>query len=89
MSGSFSTPGDLEGFGLTTAQIIYRRPDHLDLLQEFVWQQYDLFPDFPGLEKFLAFWEEEIEGPLYSVTVAHARLIQPTELKALRSATRH
>jgi uncharacterized protein Usg len=89
MSVSFSTRGDLDGFGLTTAQIIYRRPDHLDLLQEFVWQQYDLFPDFPGLEKFLAFWEEEIEGPLYSVTVAHARLIQPTELQALRSATRH
>jgi uncharacterized protein Usg len=82
-------PDDLEGFGLTTAQIVYRRPDHLDLLQEFVWQQYDLFPRFPGLEKFLAFWEEEIEGPLYSVTVAHARLIRPIEITALRSATRH
>jgi uncharacterized protein Usg len=81
--------GDLEGYGLTTAQIVYRRPDHLDLLQEFVWQEYDLFPRFPGLEKFLAFWEEEIEGPLYSVTVAHARLIRPTEIGALRSATRH
>jgi len=80
---------DLENYGLTTAQIVYRLPDHRDVLQEFLWQHYDVFPQFPGLEKFLAFWEEKIEGPLHSVTVAHARLIRPTELSALRSATRH
>jgi uncharacterized protein Usg len=80
---------DLEAYGLTTAQIVYRQPDHLDLLQEFLWQQYDVFPQFPGLHKFLAFWEEKIEGPLYSVTVAHARLIHPAEISALRSASRH
>jgi uncharacterized protein Usg len=79
----------LDGYGLTTAQIIYRLPDNQRLLQEFLWQQYDTFPTFPTLEKFLAFWEEKIEGPLHSVTVAHARLIRPVELAALRSATRH
>ena len=73
-----------EGFGLTTAQIVYRVPDHLQLLQEFVWQKYATFPDFPMLGKFLAFWEEKIEGPIFSVTVAHARLIKPAELKELR-----
>jgi uncharacterized protein Usg len=73
-----------EGYGLTTAQIVYRMPDHLNLFQDFVWQRYDLFPKFPALEAFLAFWEEKIEGPIYSVTVAHARLIHPTELSALR-----
>jgi uncharacterized protein Usg len=84
-----ATPRDLEGFGLTTAQIVYRLPDHQRLLQEFLWQHYDLFPEFPKLEKFLDFWAEKIEGPLHSVTVAHARLIRPTELSALRSLTRH
>lgn len=79
---------EIEGYGLTTAQIIYRVPDHLELLQEFVWQDYDLFPRFPGLKKFLSFWEERIEGPLHSVTVAHALLIKPTELAVLRSAGR-
>jgi len=79
----------LEGYGLTTAQIIYRMPDNRDMLQEFLWQEYDVFPTFPGLQKFLSFWKAEIEGPLYSVTVAHARLIRPTEIEALRSATRH
>ncbi|HVY52157.1 MAG TPA: protein usg [Devosia sp.] len=72
------------GFGLTTAQIVYRVPDHMELLQEFIWQKYDLFPEFPALERFLAFWEEQIEGPIHSVTVAHARLIRPAELRSLR-----
>ena len=66
-------------YGLTTAQIIYRVPDRLDLLQEFIWQQFDQFPDFPALCKFLRFWEAEIEGPLHSVTVGHQQLIRPAE----------
>ena len=53
------------GYGLTTAQILYRMPDHPSLLQTYVWQDYDLFPKFPGLKDFLAFWEEKLEGPLY------------------------
>jgi uncharacterized protein Usg len=73
-----------EGYGLTTAQIVYRLPDHLELFQDFVWQRYDVFPNFPALGSFLAFWEEKIEGPIHSVTVAHARLIHPMELAAMR-----
>ena len=73
----------LEGYGLTTAKILYRLPDHQRLLQTFVWQDYDLFPRFPQLQKFLDFWRRELEGPLYSVTVAHARLIRPSEIRAM------
>src|SRR5436190_4818406 len=46
----------LEGYGLTTANILYRRPDHPWLLQNYVWQDYDLCPAFPALNKFLNFW---------------------------------
>ena len=73
----------MRGYGLTTAQILYRRPDHPWLLQTFVWQNYDLFPKFPELQRFLAFWVEKLEGPLHSVMVAHSRLIKPAELKAI------
>jgi uncharacterized protein Usg len=73
----------MSGYGLTTAQILYRRPDHHWLLQTFVWQNYDLFPKFPELQRFLAFWVEKLEGPLHSVLVAHSRLIKPAELKAI------
>lgn len=73
----------VNGYGLTTAHILYRRPDHNWLLQSYVWQNYDLFPDFPALQRFLAFWQEKLEGPLHSVQVAHSKLIKPAELKAL------
>jgi uncharacterized protein Usg len=71
----------LEGYGLTTAQILYRRPDYKWLLQTYVWQDYDLHPEFPELQRFLAFWQEKLEGPLHSVVVAHSRLIKPAEIK--------
>jgi uncharacterized protein Usg len=46
----------LDGYGLTTAQILYRLPDHPSLLQTYVWQDYDVCPNFPVLNKFLGFW---------------------------------
>ena len=69
------------GYGLTTAQILYRMPDHPSLLQTYIWQNYDMFPKFPVLKDFLAFWEEKLDGPLHSVTVAHSKLIKPAELR--------
>ena len=73
----------LSGYGLTTAQILYRRPDHPWLLQTYIWQEYDLCPDFPELKEFLVFWRKSLEGALHSVTVAHSRLIKPAEIRAL------
>ena len=78
----------LAGYGLTTAEILYRMPDHRSVLQTYVWQEYDLFPKFPELKKFLAFWLEKLDGPLHSVTVAHARLIKPAEIRALEGEFR-
>jgi uncharacterized protein Usg len=73
----------LLGYGLTTARILYRRPDHPWLLQSYIWQDYDLCPDFPSLQKFLAFWQTSLDGPLHSVMVAHAKLIKPAELRSV------
>ena len=52
----------LEGVGLTTANILYRMPDHPDILQNFIWQHHDLHPHFPELKKFLDFWTRELDG---------------------------
>jgi uncharacterized protein Usg len=71
------------GYGLTTAQILYRMPDHPSLLQTYVWQNYDMFPKFPALTDFLSFWTEKLDGPLHSVTVAHSKLIKPAELRSV------
>jgi len=73
----------MQGYGLTTAHIFYRRPDHPWLLQSYVWQEYDLCPKFPELQRFLELWTAKLEGPLHSVMVAHSGLIKPAELNAV------
>jgi uncharacterized protein Usg len=73
----------LAGYGLTTANILYRRPDHPWLLQTYVWQAYDLYPAFPELQRFLDFWCQSLDGDLHSVMVAHSKLIKPAELRAV------
>ncbi|HEU4987239.1 MAG TPA: aspartate-semialdehyde dehydrogenase [Rhizobiaceae bacterium] len=69
----------LKGYGLTTAEFLYHLPDHPHLLQSFVWQHYDLAPDFPVLYRFIDFWTEKLDGPLHSVRYTHKRLISPSE----------
>jgi uncharacterized protein Usg len=71
----------LSGFSLTTAEILYRIPDHPALLQSYVWQEYDLAPRFPKLKAFLDFWSAKLDGKLFKVTVSSARLIKPAELR--------
>lgn len=69
----------LKGYGPTTAQILYRYPDHPHLLQSFIWQDYDLAPKFPVLIGFIDFWKAKLEGALHSVTYTHRKLIAPNE----------
>lgn len=71
----------LAGYRLTTARILYHLPDHPNVLQTYVWQDLDLAPEFPVLNRFLAFWQREIEGRLHSVAVATAALARPAELR--------
>ncbi|MCZ7865995.1 MULTISPECIES: usg protein [Agrobacterium] len=69
----------LSGYGLTTAHILYRVPDFESVLQTYVWQDYDLAPDFPEMHRFLDFWRSTLDGPLHSVHYSHQRLIGPNE----------
>ncbi len=78
----------LEGFSLTTAEILYRLPDYPRLLQSYVWQEYDLAPRFPNLTDFLGFWTTNLDGALYSVRVAHRRLIAPQEFNFVEGELR-
>lgn len=69
----------LEGYGLTTAEIYYRMPDFKNVLNTFVWQEYDLAPDHPRLFEFIEYWQESIDGPLHSVRFMHRKMISPGE----------
>ena len=66
----------LRDYRLTTADILYHMPDHPTLLQQFVWQDYDLAPNYPVLRRFLRFWEKNLDGRLHSVRVAGSRLVR-------------
>lgn len=69
----------LKGYGLTTAEILYHLPDHPHLLQTYLWQDYDLAPKFPVLNRFIDFWRTKLEGPLHSIRYTHSKLITPSE----------
>lgn len=77
----------LRDYRLTTAEILYHMPDHPKLLQTFVWQELDLAPKFPVLNKFIDFWNRELDGKIHSVTVAHAELIKPSGFIFMRGLT--
>lgn len=71
----------LGNYRLTTAQIFYHMPDYEDLLQEYIWQEYDVAPKFPTLLKFLDFWEKKLDGKLHSVYIAKQKLITPGDYR--------
>ncbi|MGE0701008.1 MAG: usg protein [Hyphomicrobiaceae bacterium] len=73
----------LAGYSLTTAEITYRLPDYPSLLQSYVWQDYDLHPTFPRLNKFLAFWRGNLDGSLFRIRISHARLLSPTDVRCV------
>lgn len=73
----------LRGYQLTTAEILYHLPDHPRLLQSYLWQEYDMTPKFPVLNRFLTFWTTKLDGKLHSVRVACTGVFTPTDLKLM------
>jgi uncharacterized protein Usg len=71
----------MRDYRLTTAEILYHLPDHPGLLQTYIWQDLDIAPRFPVLHRFLDFWTRELDGKLHSITVAGAKLIQPSRMR--------
>jgi uncharacterized protein Usg len=73
----------LNGYSLTTAEILYHLPDYPALLQSYIWQEYDLAPKFPKLAEFLDFWDANLDGKLNRVRVSHKKLLDPAEFRFL------
>jgi len=73
----------LRDYRLTTAHIIYHLPDYPKLLQSYLWQEYDIAPEFPELKRFLGFWTRELDGKLHSVYVSSKSIITPGEARFL------
>ena len=65
-------------FKLVTVHIIYHLPDHPRILQEFIWQEYDLPPQYWRINKFIKYWREHIEGKIKDVIILSGDQITQT-----------
>jgi uncharacterized protein Usg len=79
----------MEGWRLTTAEVLYFMPDHPRLLQSFVWQTLDLAPRYPRIAQFLEFWGREIEAVIHSVRIAGSAEIAPAKVRFDREFRLH
>ena len=77
----------LNGWRMTSAEILYHMPDHPGILQSFIWQRLDYPPEFPKLLKFLDFWSDNLDGPLHSVRVGHVEIL--THRRSLPRSVHH
>ena len=69
-----------EDYRLTTAEILYHSSGDSEALQTYVWQSLDRIPDFPKLNQFLDFWQNQLEGKLHSVRIAYVGEVEASEL---------
>ena len=65
---------------IATVQVVYYIPDHLHIVQEFLWQTEDQKPDYPRIDRFLNYWDKNIDGPIKEVyiPVSYTHLTLPT-----------
>ncbi|MFZ1987678.1 MAG: hypothetical protein WAV21_01425 [Minisyncoccia bacterium] len=74
---------------LVIAEIYYRMPDYPSILQAYIWQELDVPPEYRELHGFLDFWDENLEGKIYSVKIANRYLVKPGELRIRRKLRIH
>ena len=44
-------------------------PDYQHILQEFIWQTYDVKPEYPRVHKFLNYWHDNIEAVIEEIKI--------------------
>lgn len=82
------TPQSKGIYRLTLAEIIYYLPDYNDILQTYLWQDYDYIPALPNLCRFIDFWERDLEGKIHSINISTQDELASTEFKFYVSFTK-
>lgn len=73
-------PLPTDGPQLTTVEILYQTPGRPHLIQSFLWQDYDVAPEYPRLTRFLYFWSQQ-----FDVTVHSVHMTEPEQLGSARA----
>lgn len=79
----------LQGWRLSTLEVLYYMPDHPQLLQSFVWQTLDLAPRYPRVHEFLDFWKREIDAVIHSVRLASGETLAPGRINSVDAMLHH
>ena len=59
----------LKKWTTATVQVVYYMPDHLHLVQEFMWQTEEKRPDYPRIDNFLSYLDKHIDGQIKEVYI--------------------
>ena len=59
----------LRKWTVATVQVVYYIPDHLHIVNEFMWQTQDQLPEYPRITRFLDYWDKHIDGPIKEVYI--------------------
>jgi len=56
---------------LVTLDVYYFMPKHVHLINEFLWQTEDVYPKFERVNKFMTFWQKNIDAVISEVVMAY------------------
>lgn len=56
---------------LVTVNVLYYMPDYEHIIQTFFWQTEDIVPDIPRVNRFLDYWDHNIEAKIKRVLVEY------------------
>ena len=57
---------------LVTLNVYYWMPDYDNILQQFVWQTMDVKPKYPRINKFLDYWQNNIEAIVSEIQICES-----------------
>ena len=69
---------------LVSIQVYYHMPDHVHIINEFVWQTEDILPNFPRSVKFIRYWHKNIDAVIQEAYLYHTNYWGGTEYIDLR-----
>ena len=59
----------IKKYTIASVRVIYHIPDYVHILNEFIWQTRDKLPDYPRIQRFLDYWDKNIDGPIKDVYI--------------------
>jgi uncharacterized protein Usg len=71
------------GETLVNVTVLYYMPDYRSILNEFIWQTMDVYPRCPRVDRFIQFWEAEIEAKIKEVQICSALGFDPLRYRAV------